>query len=152
VDYEWLVNVWSTIAITLAFSATPLNVQFAYALNSGDNNVSGYTIDPTTGPLTPIAGSPFDAGTFPLSVAVDPNGKFVYVANSLGNSVSGYTINPTTGALTPIAGSPSSGKFTFVANFGDNSMRDTRSTRRAERSRPSPIRPFLRDQTRTRWS
>jgi 6-phosphogluconolactonase len=84
----------------------PLQAQFAYVANSGDNAVSGYMIDPITGALRGIAGSPFRAGAQPNSVAVDPSGKFAYVANSGDNTVSGYTINPATGALTVIAGSP----------------------------------------------
>src|SRR6202011_1547651 len=82
--------------------------KFAYVVNEGDNTVSGYTINATTGALTPIAGSPFagTAGTYPQPVAVDPSGKFAYVANSSSTTVSGYTINATTGALTPVAGSP----------------------------------------------
>ena len=82
--------------------------KFAYVANPGSNNVSGYTINATTGALTAIAGSPFPAGASPFSVAVDPTGKFAYVANesSQSNNVSGYTINATTGALTAIAGSP----------------------------------------------
>jgi 6-phosphogluconolactonase (cycloisomerase 2 family) len=75
-------------------------------VNLNSNNVSGYTINATTGALTPIGGSPFAAGSAPNSVAVDPTGKFAYVANPNSNNVSGYTIDPTTGALTAIGGSP----------------------------------------------
>jgi 6-phosphogluconolactonase len=120
--------------------------KFAYVANAGSHNVSGhgfvsgnvsaYTIDPSTGALTPIAGSPFTAGVFPTSVAVDPSGKFSYVANNFSNNnVSGYTIDPSTGALTPIAGSPfaagslpasvavdPSGKFAYVANEGSDNV------------------------------
>jgi 6-phosphogluconolactonase (cycloisomerase 2 family) len=110
--------------------------KFAYVANSGSNNVSAYTIDagtpptPGTGALTPVAGSPFAAGTTPKSVGVDPFGRFAYVANGGGN-VSAYTINPSTGALTHVgtdiaAGtSPASvsvgpsGRFAYVANAGD---------------------------------
>jgi 6-phosphogluconolactonase (cycloisomerase 2 family) len=105
---------------------------FAYVTNApflpSAGNVSGYTINPTSGALTPVSGSPFPAGAEPDSVAVDPGGKFVYVANVSSSDVSGYTINPTTGALTPMSGSPfsskspvsvavdPSGKFVYVAN------------------------------------
>jgi DNA-binding beta-propeller fold protein YncE len=114
---------------------------FAYVANLGSEspfgggNVSGYTINSTSGALTPIPGSPFPAGSVPDSVAVDPSGRFAYVANSFvfvgGNSVSGYTIDSTSGALTPISGSPfpaglvpksvavdPSGRFAYVANGG----------------------------------
>jgi DNA-binding beta-propeller fold protein YncE len=43
---------------------------FAYVANANSNNVSGYSIDPATGVLTAIGGSPFAAGSSPLSVAV----------------------------------------------------------------------------------
>jgi 6-phosphogluconolactonase len=46
--------------------------KFAYVANAGDNTVSGYTINPATGALTAIAGSPFAEGAEPFSVAVDP--------------------------------------------------------------------------------
>ena len=83
-------------AIGLASALAPLRAQFAYVTNFSDSNVSAYTIDPATGALTAIPGSPFSAGADPVSVAVDPSGKFVYVANNaVGNIVSGFTIDPT---------------------------------------------------------
>jgi len=93
--------------------SAPLRAEFAYVANEGNNTVSGYTINPATGALTAIAGSPFAAGVVPLSVAVDPSGKFAYVVNADSSNVSGYTINPATGALMPIPGSP----FTVGGNF-----------------------------------
>ena len=45
---------------------------FAYVANYGSNNVSAYTINATSGALTPVAGSPFAAGTNPYDAAVDP--------------------------------------------------------------------------------
>ncbi len=80
--------------------------RFVYVANRDSNNVSAFTINFSTGALTPVTGSPFAAGTGPFSVAVDPSGSFVYVANNGSNNVSVYTINSTTGALTPIPGSP----------------------------------------------
>jgi DNA-binding beta-propeller fold protein YncE len=117
------------------FSVTVLSLtnrlfgQFAYVVNSGDNTVSGYTINARSGALTPIPGSPFAAGSYPRSVAVDPAGRFAYVTNASAANVTVYTINATSGALTPILGSPfaagafpnsvavdPAGKFAYVAN------------------------------------
>ena len=128
-------SLWLALAIAVGLFAAPFSrAQFAYVASNGSDSVSGYTIDPNTGALTAIAGSPFPAGSFPVSVAVDPSGKFAYVANnspfSGGNgNVSGYTIDPNTGALTAIADSPfpagagpasvavdPSGKFAYVTN------------------------------------
>src|SRR5260370_6457953 len=71
--------------------------------SSGSNNVSAYTMYGTTGALTPVAGSPFPAGSYPASVTVDATGQFAYVANLYSNNVSAYTIDRTTGAMTPVA-------------------------------------------------
>jgi 6-phosphogluconolactonase (cycloisomerase 2 family) len=73
----------------------------------------------------------------PQSIAVDPAGKFAYVASLGCNGESDgyvpmYTINPTTGALSKGSTVPTldyspesvtvdpSGKFAYVANFGDD--------------------------------
>jgi 6-phosphogluconolactonase len=105
------------------------NFGTALSVSPSPGTVSGYTIDPTTGALAPITGSPFAAGNGANFVAVDPRGKFAYVANSVDDTVSGYTIDPTTGALMPFTSSPvsttspfsvavdPSGKFAYVANF-----------------------------------
>jgi DNA-binding beta-propeller fold protein YncE len=100
--------------------------KFAYVANF-DNSFSGgtlhgtvseFTINATTGALTPISGSPFATAPEPISVAVDASGKFAYVANynSAPSTVSGLAINPMTGALTTIAGSP------FTAGFAPVSV------------------------------
>src|SRR5437762_2088674 len=84
-------------------AATP---KFAYVANQFSNNVSAFTINASTGALTPVAGSPFVAGTHPVSVTVDPSGKFAYVANFSSNNVSAFMIDAASGALTAVAGSP----------------------------------------------
>ncbi len=97
--------------------------------------VSAYAINPHTGALTPVAGSPFKAGTHPLSITIDPYGESVYVANSDSNNVSAYEIDPNTGALTPLTGAPfvsgaspfsvaidPSNKFAYVANSNANNV------------------------------
>ena len=88
--------IWATV--------DPLN-HFVYTTNFGDNTVSGFTLDTTTGGVVAISGSPFAAGTNPGAVVVDPSDKFVYVANDGSNNVSGYSIGAT-GALTALATSP----------------------------------------------
>jgi 6-phosphogluconolactonase len=45
---------------------------FLYGTNSGSNNVTGLKIDPGTGTLTPVPGSPFLARNMPRSIAVSP--------------------------------------------------------------------------------
>lgn len=68
--------------------------QFAYAANYPSGTISAYTINPTTGALTVVA------GTNPEAIAVDPTGQCACVASYDANNVLVYTINATTGALT----------------------------------------------------
>ena len=74
--------------------------KFAYVTNSNSNDVSMYTINATTGVLTPIG--TIAAGQSPTSIAIHPSGKFAYVTNSGSNDVSMYSIDAATGALTLI--------------------------------------------------
>jgi 6-phosphogluconolactonase len=107
---------------------------FVYAPSGADAGISAYTMDVTTGALTPIAGSPF-ACPDPNDVVVDAAGKFAYVANFDSNDISVFAINAATGALTSIAGSPfpagtgpqgvtihPSGNFAYVVNSGSNNV------------------------------
>jgi 6-phosphogluconolactonase (cycloisomerase 2 family) len=109
--------------------------RFVYVTNNGfpSFNVSAFSINPLTGVLSNITGSPFSAGNAPISITVDPQGKFVYVANRSTQNVTPYTINQTTGALTAgtnvatelnpqaIAIDPS-GQYVYVANGDSNNV------------------------------
>jgi 6-phosphogluconolactonase (cycloisomerase 2 family) len=71
--------------------------------------VSVFAINQSTGALTAVAGSPFNAGQVPYGLAFGAGGKFVYVSNTglsgTGN-VSAYNFNSTSGVLSALAGSP----------------------------------------------
>jgi 6-phosphogluconolactonase len=81
---------------------------FLATANQTDNTVSMFSVNPSTGALTPVAGSPFPIGTThgPLSVAFSPSGGLLATANFNSSSVSVFSVNPSTGALTPVSGSP----------------------------------------------
>lgn len=121
-----------TITCVQKGNTAPAPKYFAYVANSGgDNNISAYSINPSTGVLTEIKGSPFPAGIDPISMAVHPNGKYIYAVNYESHNISAYFINPLTGALSPVKGSPflinagapvllkiaPSGKFLYTANI-----------------------------------
>ncbi len=94
----------------IAVTAAP-NGQVLYA--SSGSQIRGYTINSTTGALTPISGFPVSTPsccTQYTGLTVDPVGRFLYAAHS--GSVSAYTINAATGAITAVPGSP----FTVAAN------------------------------------
>jgi hypothetical protein len=57
----WL-NIWSAFVIALTSVVAPSQGQFAYATNTNDNTVNGYTIDSVTGSLSAMAGSPLCCG------------------------------------------------------------------------------------------
>jgi 6-phosphogluconolactonase len=90
--------------------------KFLYVENYNGGAVSAFAVDPSSGFLSPVAGSPFppqfsNRNTSPPTIvegnamAVDPSGKYLYLA---GNDVEIviYSINQTTGALKAVSGSP----------------------------------------------
>jgi len=115
--------------------ATDPSGSFVFVANSGDDNLSGFSIDSDTGRLTEIAGSPFTTGATPSSVAVSPSGTFVFVANSGDNTVSVFSVDISTGVLSEVMNSPFATGLNptavtssvgdgliFVANTGDNTV------------------------------
>jgi len=111
--------------------------KFAYVANEGYSssygNISAFTINPRSGALTPVKGSPFAAGSGPAGVAIDPTGTFAYVSNSYDNNLSGFAINRKSGALTQLKGSPFAagyqprkvaidGTFVYVTDFDSNNV------------------------------
>ncbi len=122
----------SVTAVQVTCSSGP---QFAYVANYGGSSVSAYSINASTGALTAVAGSPFAAGVYPDSIAVNPAGTVIYVANYGDSTVSAYSINVSSGALTPVAGSPfasgpnpysvtinPAGTLAYVSNYIGNSI------------------------------
>jgi len=78
--------------------------KFVYVNLLTTNQVAGFSIDSSTGALTPVPGSPFATGKGPLGLATANN--VLYVSNTMDGTISGYTIDATSGVLAPIAGSP----------------------------------------------
>jgi DNA-binding beta-propeller fold protein YncE len=104
---------------------TPIGVatdalgKFLYVTNTNlgtlasTNSISAFSIDTTTGALTPAAGSPFATGTTPIGLAADPNEMFVYVGDHMANvsstaaAISAFNVSATDGSLTRVGGAPS---------------------------------------------
>jgi 6-phosphogluconolactonase len=108
--------------------------KFLYSANPDATNpsISGFSINPDTGVLSPLSGSPFP---LPVShgIATDLAGTYLYVTS--GASILGYRIDANTGALTALAGFPVSAganaysitvdetnQFLYVANEGAASI------------------------------
>ncbi|HEY3972461.1 MAG TPA: beta-propeller fold lactonase family protein [Candidatus Sulfotelmatobacter sp.] len=85
--------------------------KYLYTADRGDNSISGYDINSSSGVPTAISGSPWSAeggcigginqSNFnPDSLAIDGTGKFMYAHNGDSFSISIFSINQSTGALT----------------------------------------------------
>jgi 6-phosphogluconolactonase (cycloisomerase 2 family) len=98
----------SPVQLAISSGAAPVTFtpQYVLVANSGSNDITAYRINPASGTLTPVSGSPFLADTSPVSVSADLLGRFAYVANNGSNDISAFGINPTTGVLTQVTGSP----------------------------------------------
>jgi 6-phosphogluconolactonase (cycloisomerase 2 family) len=73
-----------------------------YTGNKESSNVSGFSIDPTTGTLSALPGSPYTpaGGTGQENPAIDTGGKFLYTANFDSNDISVFNFDQSTGVLT----------------------------------------------------
>jgi streptogramin lyase/6-phosphogluconolactonase (cycloisomerase 2 family) len=104
------------VVLSLALSA-PAFAQaggFVYALdqiNGGANQIFGFSVNPSTGVLTPLAGFPVasgtgGAGTFSEMLAYDRVNARLYSLDAGANSVSAFAVNRLSGALTALPFSP----------------------------------------------
>jgi 6-phosphogluconolactonase (cycloisomerase 2 family) len=81
--------------------------EFFYVAN-GDNTISEYAINASTGALTSF-GTVTVAASGPATynfVVIEPSGNYLYYSDQVGNLIYIFSINPETGALTP-ASTPS---------------------------------------------
>jgi len=106
---------------------------FLYVGNGGSDNVSAFSIDPSSGILTPVPDSPFatggTAGAIGISLAATPDDNFLIAASGASNTITVYSIGANGGlklASTPFIGGPGGfpdgikvtpdGKFLVVAH------------------------------------
>lgn len=105
---------------------------FLYVSNFGSNTISVFSIDATSGALTPV-GAAFPIGSNALNMKLSPSGNVLYVtvAGSPG-AVEAFS-NPSSGNPTFLGSLPTgtspyglaidpSGTYLYTANFGDNSI------------------------------
>jgi 6-phosphogluconolactonase (cycloisomerase 2 family) len=92
---------------------TPANFLYVTNLEDSLGTISGYSINTSTGSLTPVPGSPFTTSlnSRPFGILFDSfndavNGPYVYATLNQASSVAGFSVDPNTGALTPVPGSP----------------------------------------------
>jgi 6-phosphogluconolactonase len=81
---------------------------YLYGVQSPQDSIAGFRIDPTTGTLTDLPGSPYPDGSFntgntpkdPWRLSINPNGTFIYTADDEGDSLSLWAVNKATGVPT----------------------------------------------------
>jgi 6-phosphogluconolactonase len=110
-----------------SFTIDPLG-RFAYVANYGVNpylshaaacsgvygsahgkgcTISVFAVDPHSGTLAEIKGSPFESyGTNPVYSVMDSPGKYFFVTNISSNNVSVFQVDSSTGVIRPAPGSP----------------------------------------------
>lgn len=89
--------------------------KFAYTASNSLSTIYSYSIDPTSGVLTPT-GTNMD-GTAPAAVSLAPNGKFAFSASDNGLKIQAFTIDQTSGKLT-LVGTYNTG-FVVGSSFPD---------------------------------
>jgi 6-phosphogluconolactonase len=111
------------------------SAKFLYVSDFTGSAIDGFAINPSTGGLSQINGSPFQVGNEngPAGMAIDPAGKFLFLAHANLNSIFAFTRDPNTGAITSVPGSPfaaatspfhvavhPSGNFLYASNYNDS--------------------------------
>jgi 6-phosphogluconolactonase (cycloisomerase 2 family) len=89
----------------MSYGLAAVNNQFLFASDRSQSQLDGFSINPITGALTALQGSPFPTGAFtvPAGLASPPNGSFLYAADIA--SVDAFTVS-SGGLPTAISGSP----------------------------------------------
>ena len=74
--------------------------RFLYGSNRGHDSIACFSIDPSTGRLTPI-GHESSGGKTPRNFGIDPTGRYLLAANQNTDNVVVFRIDPRTGKLHP---------------------------------------------------
>jgi 6-phosphogluconolactonase (cycloisomerase 2 family) len=130
---------WNGKDLSTTVNGSPLMAQIPASdvAASGTAAITVFNPAPGGGTSNSVTFNVATGGVGPTALAVDPTGKFAYVANegcpdAFASSVSMYTINLSSGLLTSVAqpvttgdfgadsvAVDSSGKFVYVANWGE---------------------------------
>lgn len=110
-------------------------VNYLYVADQGTHSIYAYSVDYSTGQLTPLATNNFQAGVKPSAIVSDPTGRFVYVTDQYQNEILGYLVL-SGGALQSQLNGPFAtdlfpygmvadprGKFLYVTNYNSNDVR-----------------------------
>jgi 6-phosphogluconolactonase len=88
----------------IVFAGSSAGLFVFVALNTADQ-IAAFSVDPNSGVLTPVVGSPFPGGVAPESLALNPSQNVLYALSFFGGTISAYSI-ASDGTLSAINGSP----------------------------------------------
>lgn len=74
--------------------------RFVYGSNRGFDSVVVFSVDASTGRLTPVDWTP-SQGKTPRFFALDPTGRYMYVANEESDTIITFRVDRNTGKLSP---------------------------------------------------
>jgi 6-phosphogluconolactonase len=125
-----------SLALALVFAIGAISIcaakTFVYVSNAQDGNIDAYSMDTSTGALTPIGKA--EASKLVMPMTVSPNEKHLYaVVRSPPPHVLTYAIDSATGALTQKASAPlpdsmpyvstdRTGRWLFTASYGGDKL------------------------------
>ncbi|MDT6963118.1 beta-propeller fold lactonase family protein [Cupriavidus sp. SZY C1] len=89
-----------------------VQAQFVVVANRADQTFSVYRVDPASGALAAVPGSPFTSGDNVNDIAFLPNGQVGYAVMPNTNRVVSFRLDPATGAMAEIPGSARSSVLT----------------------------------------
>ena len=108
----------------------------------GAAELYAFVIDPTSGSISELSGSPFHVGRSSRSLAITPGGTLLYVTDPSSQewgtaAIHTFAVEAASGALAELQGSPlqvgchawairisPSGRFLFASNFGPDANTD----------------------------
>ena len=117
--------------------------KFLLVTDSTGTHIKVFSINQSTGGLTPVTGSPFAIGGAGGggSLAMDSSGKYLYAPYPAG--VAAFSFNSSTGALSPLANSPFSDGSSPFAGAVDPSGKFFYTTGSTVQSTSRRVEPFL---------
>jgi DNA-binding beta-propeller fold protein YncE len=92
----------SRLTPTRGISSSMIAADGKHLYLSNQGGLEGYRIDPTTGAISALPGSPFAADRSGL--VADPRGRFVWVRGAGAGTIATYRIDAATGALSRVGG------------------------------------------------
>lgn len=107
-------NIFSAGTGPISMAMAPSGT-FLFVLNQGSSDISGFAIDPTTGSLSVVNGSPFPSGCSGSSLAMTPKADTLFVTCPVAGTIEALTITGKGVLSAPTQVSGPSGAPTFAS-------------------------------------